>query len=514
MRPPFKKAPQVNSKAQQLLVHSQALLAEGLALHQQGELAAAQQRYAQVLQLNPQHFDALHLMGVLASQIQQPERAVALIQQAIKINSKVAGAFINLGVALRQLKKYTEAVEAYDQALRLQPQDADTLVNRGVALRALTLHDQALDSYNRALALQPQKLEAFYNRGLLFNDLNRLPEAIDDFEATLASRPDYHPARWGQTLCHLQLGQLALGWQMYKIRWLQDEKEFTTRPLVTSRPQYLAGTQVDRLLIWPEQGVGDELMWGALLQQAQACTRELLVQMDQRLIPMFQRVLPTVKFFPKHVAVDENLYGAHLPMGDLAGLFCVEFEDFKRIQPRYVMADPLRVEALHQILASNDTRPLCGISWRSKNERKGQDRSIALKDLLQAIDPRQVRFVNLQYGDVSNEIAQLQQDLGIEVFQCPGVDTHNDLDGLAALIEACDFVVSADNSTVHLAGALGQPVSVLLPFNADWRWFMNRSDSPWYPSVTLYRQDALGDWSSPLAQLHSDVKNKYSHHHG
>ena len=198
----------------------------------------------------------------------------------------------------------------------------------------------------------------------------------------------------------------------------------------------------------------------------------------------------------------------------LAGLFCAEFQDFQNIQPRYVMADSSRASALRQVLTSDDTRPLCGISWRSKNEKKGQDRSIALKELVQAVDPSRVRLVNLQYGDVSHEIAQLQQEEGIEVLQCPGVDTHNDLDGLAALIEVCDFVVSADNSTVHLAGALGRTVSVLLPFNADWRWFLNRSDSPWYPSATLYRQDVLGDWSSPLTQLHGDVKNKYSHRHG
>lgn len=494
-------------------MQSQALLAEGLALHQKGDLAAAQQRYAQVLQHNPQHFDALHLMGVLASQTQQPERAVALIQQAIRINPKVGAAFINLGVALRQLKYYPQAVEAYDQALALQPQDADTWVNRGVALRAMNLHAQALESYDRAVALQPHKFEAFYNRGLLLNDLNRLNEAIEDFQTTCTLRPDYHPARWGQTLCHLQQGQLALGWSMYGIRWLQDEKEFTTHPLATARPAYVPGQSTDRLLVWPEQGVGDELMWGGLLQQAQACARELLVQMDERLIPMFQRVLPMVRFFPKHTVVDEALYDAHMPMGDLAPLFCTTFEDFKRIQPRYVRADPGRVDAVRKLLVGDDPRHLCGISWRSKNEKKGQDRSIPLHDLVQVMDPQSVRWVNLQYGDVSQDVAQLFQDLGVEVLQCPGLDTYNDLDGLAALIEVCDAVISADNSTVHLAGALGKPVSALLPFNADWRWFLHRSDSPWYPSVRLYRQEVLGDWSSPLARLRSDLL-QHLHHHG
>jgi tetratricopeptide (TPR) repeat protein len=483
-------------------------MAEGLSFHQQGQLNMAQQRYTQVLQLQPQHFDALHLMGVLASQTQQPQRAVELITQALQINSRVAGAYINLGVALRQLKQYQAAVEAYDHALRLQPQDTDTLINRGVAMRALHQHAQALESYNQALAFQPQRAEALYNRGLLFNDLNRLPEAIADFEATLRVMPHYHPARWGQTLCHLQAGQLALGWQTYDIRWLQDEKEFTTPTLVTAKPQWQRGDHPSRLLIWPEQGVGDELMWGSLLQQAKVCADQLLVQLDTRLIPLFQRAMPDVAFLSKGLPVDEALFDAHLPIGDLAGLFCNEFSDFQNIESRYVSADPARVQVLRAQLSSKDSRPLCGISWRSKNDKRGQDRSMTLRDLVQAIGPDQVRFVNLQYGDVSDEIAQLKSVCGVDVIQCTSVDNFNDLDGLAALIDACDWVISVDNSTVHLAGALGKPVWVLLPFNADWRWFLNRRDSPWYPSATLYRQDAIADWSSVMSQIRSDVQTR------
>ena len=489
-------------------------MAEGLSFHQQGQFDMAQQRYTQVLQLQPQNFDALHLSGVLASQTQQPQRAVELITQALRINPHVAGAFINLGVALRQLKQHQAAVDAYDQALRLQPQDVDTLINRGVALRVLHQHAQALDSYNQALALQPHRAEALYNRGLLFNDLNRLPEAIADFESTLRVIPQYHPARWGQTLCHLQAGDLALGWQTYDIRWLQDEKEFTTLALVSAKPKWQPGDHPTRLLLWPEQGVGDELMWGGLLQQAKVCADQLLVQLDARLIPLFQRVMPDVAFFPKGTPVNESLYDAHLPIGDLAGLFCQEFNEFQNIQPRYVSADPARVQALCIDLSGTDSRPLCGISWRSKNDKRGQDRSMALLDLVQAIGSDQVRFVNLQYGDVSDEIAQLKLAHGIDVIQCKDVDNLQDLDGLAALIEACDWVISVDNSTVHLAGALGKPVWVLLPFNADWRWFLNRTDSPWYPSATLYRQTTIGDWSSVISAIRSDVQNRCQQRYG
>ena len=230
--------------------------------------------------------------------------------------------------------------------------------------------------------------------------------------------------------------------------------------------------------------------------------------MDARLIPMFQRGMPSIRFVPKHQVVDESMYDAHLPMGDLAQLFCQEEKRFQAIQPAYVKADTERVEKLRQEI-NPDGKPLVGISWRSKNLKKGQDRSLPLMDMLRSLNKPGVRFVNLQYGDVGEELAQVQASLGMEVVQCPSVDNQYDLDGLAALIQACDVVVSADNSTVHLAGALGQTVWVLLPFNADWRWLLDRDDSLWYPSAKLFRQTQMDDWQAVLARVAEELQQRW-----
>jgi tetratricopeptide (TPR) repeat protein len=488
--------------------HVQRLLMQALAHHQQGQMALAEIGYEQVLAIDPQHFDALHMLGVLASQTQQAERAVDLIQHAIRSKPGVAGAYINLGVALRQLQRFEEALACYDQALQLEPQDAQTHTNRGVALRSLHRHTEALESYNTALRLAPHMAEAHYNRGLVRNDLNLLSEAVQDFEATLQLRPSYHPALWAKALCLLQLAEFAQAWPLYALRWQQDEKEFTTPTLRSSVPVWQPGSNPKRLLVWPEQGVGDELMFGALLPQAQQLCHQLLVQMDGRLIPLFERAMPGITFVPKLQPVDEALYDAHMPMGDLASVFCQTAQSYQAIQPAYVKADPARVQALRAQL-SPDGQRLCGISWRSKNHKKGLDRSLPLSELLLALNAPGVRFVNLQYGDVGEELAKVQQSLGIEVVQCQSVDNQHDLDGLAALIQACDLVVSADNSTVHLAGALGQTVWVLLPLNADWRWLLERNDSLWYPSAKLFRQTQLADWQAVLACVGEELQQRW-----
>ena len=478
----------------------QALLIQALSQHQQGQLALAQTGYEQVLAAQPAHFDALHMLGVLLTQTQQPERALVLLEQALRIQPQVAGAHENLGLALRQLNRFEEALQSYDQALRLDPQHAQTHVNRGVALKSLKRYDEALASYQTALSLQPNMAQAFYNCGLLNSDLNRPWQALQDFEATLQLQPHFHPALWGKTLCLLQTGEFAQAWPLYASRWQQDEKEFTSQVLRTDVPRWQQGQSVQRLLVWPEQGVGDELMFAALLAQAQTLCGELWVQSDARLIPLFERSMPNIQFVPKHLPLSESLYDAQMPMGDLPGIFCKHLEDFQALTHPYVRPDVARVRALRDLL-SPDGKPLCGISWRSKNMKRGEDRSVPLGALVQALMNPRVRLVNLQYGDVDSELSHLLQATGAEVIQCPEVDNQNDLDGLAALICACDLVVSADNTTVHLAGALGQPVWVLLPFSADWRWLLERSDSPWYPSARLFRQTVVADWGPVLDQL-------------
>jgi tetratricopeptide (TPR) repeat protein len=484
---------------------SQNLFKQAWDLHLKGQWALAQIAYEQVLAIEPLHFDALHMLGVLANQTQQPEKAVERIQQAIQVNPNVAGAYSNLGLAFRQLQQFEEALACYDQALILEPLDTSTLVNRGVALRGLYRYGEALESYTTALSLQPNLAQAYYNRGLVKNDLNQLQQAIEDFDAVVSITPGFHPAMWAKALCLLQLGRFSEAWPLYTMRWLQDEKEFTSKKLHTVVPEWKPQVPVARLLVWPEQGVGDEIMFGALLQQAQQLCQQLLVQMDPRLIALFQGTMPRITFLPKYQVIDESLYDAQLPMGDLLPICIKDSESFLSIATSYIQADPARAQALRQAL-SKDGKRLCGISWRSKNLKKGKDRSIPLKEMLLVLNHPTIQFVNLQYGDVDEELAQVQQELGIEVKQCDEVDNQNDLEGLAALIQACDVVISADNSTVHLAGALGKSVWVLLPFNADWRWFLDRDNSPWYPSARLFRQKQNADWAPVLSNVADALK--------
>jgi ADP-heptose:LPS heptosyltransferase len=156
-------------------------------------------------------------------------------------------------------------------------------------------------------------------------------------------------------------------------------------------------------------------------------------------------------------------------------------------------------------MAQAGGKKLCGISWRSTNTKTGSDRSLDLKRFVQMLPSDKLQLVSLQYGDTAAEIERVKAELGVAVLSCKDVDNFKDIDGLASLIQACDVVVSVDNSTVHLAGALGKDTRVLLPLVPEWRWLVNRDDSPWYASVKLYRQVRDRDWISPFEKLRADL---------
>jgi ADP-heptose:LPS heptosyltransferase len=207
------------------------------------------------------------------------------------------------------------------------------------------------------------------------------------------------------------------------------------------------------------------------------------------LIPLFKRSLPDdVEFFERGTVVPEDRYDSHIAIGSLGQYLRPTLESFEGKGGKYLWADSERIQAMREWLSVKEGERVIGLSWRSSNPETGAARSLALKDLVKSLEAPGVRFVNLQYGDVSAEIEALERDEGIQVLQCPGLDTTDDLDGLAALIEACDEVVSIGNATAHLAGALGKKTTVLLPKARSWRWLSETRDTPWYPSASLVRK--------------------------
>ena len=218
--------------------------------------------------------------------------------------------------------------------------------------------------------------------------------------------------------------------------------------------------------------------------------------------------MPGVIFKPYRGKIEDVEFDYHLPMGSLPRLFRNSEKDFERATTGYLRADPKRVEDLSQELGIGNKKVI-GISWKSIKSLHTLKKSLSLMELGKIFQGLDVVLLNLQYGDVNEEIKEFAKATGIEVLQCKSVDNREDLDGLAALIENCDLVVSTSNVTIHLAGALGKETWVLLPYVANFWWLLDRTDSIWYPTLKLYRQKKFQDWSAIPADLKKDLNRKF-----
>lgn len=508
--------------------------AEAVALHQAGRLPEAEALYRAILRREPRRAEAWHLLGVLAGQCGKLEAGLELIDQAIDLDPRPAVYHENRAKALRRLGRTEPAEAAYHAALAraprqvglqlglgtlqladgrpqealeplrratvLAPGDASTHATYAAALSQLGEASRAEMALRKATRLDPERADYWRSLGAMRRQLGKLPAAGEALERALALDPEDPESRYALGLHRLQLGALAEGWDLTLGREAAPSAAAWRRmhPQPRWRGEPLAGR---RLLAWGEQGVGDELMFARLLPRALAEAAEVAVECDPRLVPLYRRSFPGLACLPRDAAPPAaEAFDLQAPLGDLAAHWLRDLDAFGA-GAAYLAADPQRREGFRQRL--DDGRPLVGLAWRSGNPANGAARTPPLEAWQPLLARRGLRFVALQYGAIDEDLAGFRA-LGGGVERLDGLDLRDDLDGLAALIAALDRVVTIDNATLHLAGALGAPTTALLPFGPNWRWFEACAETtPWYASVRLLRQSVQGDWRAPLASLAS-----------
>ena len=310
------------------------------------------------------------------------------------------------------------------------------------------------------------------------------------------------------------MGDWASAWDIYDWRWKRSDLDprAARPPLESLRFQHSASHQaLQKVFLWTEQGVGDEVFHASMLEEAVHRFGSVTVQTDGRLIPLFQRSISGVRFVDKASPVDLSAYDLHLAHGDLGYFFRRSAADFQAVRRCYLKADQDRADTLRARLRI-DARQLVGLTWRSKNTKIGSGKSTSLNQLLPILSNPAFRFVNLQYGDATDELKSLRQQYGVEIACCPSVDNFADLDGHAALIDACDLVLTVSNTTAHIAGALGKPTFVMLSKGEGRLWYWaNREGrrSMWYPTIDVFEQTQHGAWGDVIADIHLNIAERY-----
>lgn len=469
------------------------------ALHRAGQFHSAERAYISILIRQPEHAAAWHYLGVLYSQIDRLEDAVLLMGRSLEVNRRDPTFLLNRALLYERRGDVSLARSDFIECARVDPGLPDAFLGLADLSREAHEYLEAAFFYTKALALAPSSAKTWMNLGAAFDSEKRFPEALRCYRNASVIDPEWPDPTLNTALCNLLLGNFEAGWLQYESRWhvktLLNAVDMT-KPLRTSQPLFTAASS-GPVLLWAEQGLGDELMFGSLIDDFAQLGHEVIVQCDKRLRPLFERSMPNILFVNRTAVVPESRYTSHLPLGSLPRLLRPSMSSFSRHRGAYLRPDSKRSSALrpHQIRGATVR---IGLSWGSA---RGEARSIPLHDLLASIDRPEAEYVCLQYGEVDEHIERAERLVGIKVHREPTVDVTNDIDGLAALIDTCDLVVSVGNATAHLAGALGKSAIVLLPFHPGWRWLVSGEMSPWYPTLRLLRQGERSNWKPVLRKL-------------
>jgi tetratricopeptide (TPR) repeat protein len=473
----------------------------GVALQRLGRLDDALADLQECVRLDPGSAEALYNRGNVLALLERREEALVSYAEAVRLKPDHAEAFHNRGAVLQMLGRYADAVEAYTETLRLKPDHAEAFFNRGNSLALQGRNDEALPDYAEAICLKPGHAGAFNNRGLALQDLGRFDEALAGYSEAIRLRPGFPGASVNRARLRLFRRDLRAGFAEFHHRW--HEPSPTSLPQPTTLPACRPDTLRGRLLLWAEQGIGDEVFFAGLLPELLKRDVSVTLTADRRLHAIFARSFPQVRLLDRAVAMRASIdggYDAQAPMGDLAHLLDVDAASVEASRTAFLKADARRRDEMRAKLAALGGGRVCGIAWHSANKRFSAAKSIDLAQLRPLLETPDTVFVNLQYGAVDAELAALHARTGLRIHRIEGLDVREDIDGLAALIDACDAVVTVSNVTAHLAGALGKRGAVLVPYSKGRLWYWHEGDerSLWYPGLSVFWQDDPSGWSRPV----------------
>lgn len=458
----------------------------------------ALERYNEVIKLEPDYLEAYHNRGNVLKELKHFEKALEDYDRSIALKPGHTFVHSSKGAALHGLNRLTEALASYDQAIALKPDFAEVLLNRGVVLNDLRQHELALDSYRRAIALNPNISEAHSNLGVLLQELGHHVQAVASYDQAIKLKTDLVEAHWNKALTLLLLGDFENGWPLYEYRWSRSVPSSPIRGF--RQPLWLGkdALQGKTILLYGEQGLGDSLQFCRYAKLVADLGARVVLEVPRALVGLLEKVEGVAQVVA---------YGSELPAFDYqCPLMSLPYA-FKTTQKTipsassYLKSDKLKITKWKAVLGEQ-TKPRVGIVWSGSTAHKNDfNRSLSLDVLLPHL-PRHFQYVSLQKEVRESDRAVLNNHPEILDFSA----SINDFTDTAALVECMDLVISVDTSVAHLSAALGKKTWIFLSFIKDWRWMLDRSDSPWYDAVTLYRQEKIGDWTSVFVQLQSDLE--------
>ena len=462
---------------------SHALFQKAIQLLDLEKTKEAREALLGVLRLDPGNYEAVNSLGITFVN-EDISRAERCFKKALKIKNDYPDALYNLANVYKQKSFLREAINLYKRVFQIDPSIHQANYNIANIYLELTNYDQAIKYFQKAIYFNPQYHEAYSNLGVCFFFKGLVNEAISNYKKSLSIKPDFAEAHFNLALSLLLLGNFQQGWQEYKWRWRLPN----FKPPVTNKP-FWDGSDNKRLLIFGEQGFGDNIQFVRYVNLILQKNISVILACPDELKSLFSFSFKDIKVVTLKDIQEED-FDCYCPLLDLPRLFNTNLNNIPQQVP-YLKASQEMIERFKSLLGNNK-RFKVGLIWHgSKDNKRGYYRSVDKRFINIITTLNEIEFVSIHRDNI-NETEKRIHDFSKELL-----DFHH----TAGLIENLDLIITIDTSVAHLAGALGKPVWLMLHYISDWRWLLDRSDTPWYPSMTIFRQSEIDNWSNVLREI-------------
>ena len=472
---------------------------QGISLHALKRYPEALSSYDQAILLKPDYATAYSNRGITLDKLKRYQDALDSYDQAIALNADLAEAYAHKSITLNTCQEKSAALANVNQAIALQPDLVEAYINRGIVLNDQKKFSESLNSFQQAIALRADYPEAFYNRAITYSDMHNFSEGLLNYQMAIALNPDYAEAYWNKALLKLMLGDFSEGWQLYEWRW--QVADFPSKKREFQVPLWLGNSALTgkTILLHAEQGLGDSLQFCRYALLVADLAAKVLLEVPDALTYLLTSLSANISIIETGSALPT--FDLHCPLMSLPLAFNTQLNSIP-CQIPYLFAETEKLSYWRQYLSKKTLLRVGLVVSGSAGHGNDHNRSLPFA-VFEPLLNFPISWHCLQKQIRNEDMVFLATHPEIKLYQ----DLLIDFSDTAALIMNMDLVISVDTAVAHLAGALGKPVWILLPHHADYRWLLDRSDSPWYPSARLFRQAQAGDSLAVITEVKTKLQS-------
>ena len=431
------------------------------------------------------------------------EKAKEILNELTEEKDKIDVLYYNALIKIEE-KNFKKALECIDECFKINKSFINGYITLAIILERQGKFEEAINNLKKVINLEKNNVVGLRNLGAIYSHIGKLDEAIIYLEKAIKISPNDHETKF--VLGQIQLYQKNFldGWNNYESRWFCNN--FSGKKFLSSKTILTNLKRLNRVLVWSEQGVGDQIMYGSIFNEFSKICNKLIVRLDKRLIRLFKNKNPNIIFIGENDPVNDDDFDNHLSVVDLGKFLRTNINQFRNVKFPYIEID----EKLSNKVRDNyynSNKKIVGISWTSQNKDMGQDKSVNLEDLIPILKLEKLTFLDLEYKNSESDKLKICERFNIKIDKINHINYFNDIFSVASIIQACDIIITCSNLNAHIAGALGKKTFLLSSLGRGrlLNWSSENKHSIWYPSVNIFQQKNVGDWQLPIYQIKKEL---------